>query len=81
MRRICPGFFGTIISGLVLSVALFLGSCERFFEPDQVAEQGLFRPDFLQELARKPLNDQYYRRQFWSVAALGLWQRRFDVWS
>jgi hypothetical protein len=50
-----------------------------FFEPDQVAEQGLFRPDFLQELARKPLNDQYYRRQFWSVAALGLWQRRFDV--
>ena len=52
-----------------------------FFEPDQVAEQGLFRPDFLQELARKPLNDQYYRRQFWCVAALGLWQRRFDVRS
>jgi len=35
MRRICPGFFGTIISGLILSVAMFLGSCERFFEPDQ----------------------------------------------
>ena len=28
-----------------------------FFEPDQIAEQGLF----------------------WSVAALGLWQRLFDV--
>jgi hypothetical protein len=25
---------------------------KEFFEPDQVAEQGLFRPDFLQELAQ-----------------------------
>ncbi len=47
--------------------------------PEFVAGQGLFRPEFLERLLRRPLNDPYYRRQFWTVAALGLWMRRFEV--
>lgn len=54
---------------------------EGIFWPGQIEKQGLFKPDYLETLARKPLNDSYYRRQFWSVAALGLWQRRFNVQS
>lgn len=49
------------------------------FESEQNAAQGLFNSGYLKNLARKPLNNPYYRRQFWSVATLGLWQRRFDV--
>ena len=51
----------------------------KFFKPDFVKEQCLFRPECLESLGRKPLNHQYYRRQFWSIAALGLWMRRFKV--
>lgn len=49
------------------------------FRPEFVAAQGLFRPESLEHLLRRPLNDPYYRRQFWTVAALGLWMRRFRV--
>jgi len=49
------------------------------FRPEFVAARGLFRPEFLERLLRRPLNDPYYRRQFWTVAALGLWMRRFEV--
>jgi asparagine synthase (glutamine-hydrolysing) len=49
------------------------------FEPEAIAAQGLFNLDYLQSLKSKPLNDPYYRRQFWTIAALGLWQRRFEV--
>jgi asparagine synthase (glutamine-hydrolysing) len=49
------------------------------FNPEFTAAQGLFRSAYLDQLLRRPLNDPYYRRQFWTVAALGLWMRRFQV--
>ena len=45
----------------------------------------LKRQDPLLEIAERleaeALNDPYFRRQFWAVAALGLWQKQFDVES
>lgn len=50
--------------------------CDEF-----MTEQRLFRAAYLKELMQRPLNHPYYRRQFWTVAALGLWQRHFQVES
>lgn len=57
----------------------FGASVGEVFRPEFVTAQGLFRPEALEHLLRRPLNDPYYRRQFWTVAALGLWMRRFQV--
>lgn len=54
-------------------------SVSGLFTREHLRRQGLFRAEYLAELATRPLNAPYYRRQFWSVAALGLWQKRFGV--
>jgi asparagine synthase (glutamine-hydrolysing) len=46
---------------------------------DFVQKQGLFSPQALNTLRQQPLDHPYYRRQFWTVAALGLWQKKFGV--
>ena len=57
-----------------------LGDPVRSALSDQrVRAQGLFRPEYLQALALRPLNNAYYRRQFWTIAALNLWQQQFAV--
>ncbi len=50
--------------------------CDEF-----VTAQGLFRTAYLRELMQRPLNHSYYRRQLWTIAALGLWQQRYRVES
>lgn len=52
---------------------------DQVFSPDFIRQQGLFRKDFLTGLQQRPLDHPYYRRQFWTIAALGLWQQRFGV--
>ncbi len=51
------------------------------FRDEFVTAQGLFQTAYLKELVQRPLNHPYYRRQFWTIAALGLWQQRFRVES
>ncbi len=46
---------------------------------ETIRKQGLFRPEYIAALKQRPLNHPYYRRQFWSVAALGLWLERFGI--
>jgi len=57
----------------------FGGAVREVFTPQFVHQQGLFSLDYIEHLTRQPLNHIYYRRQFWTLAALGLWQRRFGV--
>jgi asparagine synthase (glutamine-hydrolysing) len=49
------------------------------FAASFLKQQGLFDPVYVENLRNKPLNHPYYRRQFWSIAALGLWQQHFKV--
>jgi asparagine synthase (glutamine-hydrolysing) len=49
------------------------------FEASFLAEQNLFDPAYLDKLRGKPLDHPYYRRQFWTIAALGLWQKHYNV--
>ena len=44
-----------------------------------IRSQGLFRWESVDELRRKSWDHPYYRRQLWSLAALGLWQKRFGI--
>lgn len=54
---------------------------DRVFSEEFLRRQGLFRPEYIEALRRKPLDHPYVRRQFWTLAALGLWQERFGVES
>jgi len=46
-----------------------------------IRDQGLFDIRYVSALRQKSLDQPYYRRQLWSLAALGLWQQCFEVES
>jgi asparagine synthase (glutamine-hydrolysing) len=46
-----------------------------------IRRQGLFSFQYINNLRSKPLNHPYYRRQIWTIAAFGLWQKQFGVES
>ena len=52
---------------------------DEVLSPEFLRRQGLFRPEAIAALRQRPLDHPYYRRQFWSVAALNLWQAEFEV--
>ena len=52
---------------------------DMMFSDTFIRNQGLFDPRYISALRQKSWDQPYYRRQLWSLAALGLWQQRFEV--
>ncbi|MHB8709357.1 MAG: asparagine synthase (glutamine-hydrolyzing) [Desulfuromonadales bacterium] len=51
---------------------------DRAFD-EALVPSGIFHPDVVAATRRLPLDHPYGRRQFWTLAALALWQERFEV--